>query len=63
MRLDNERINQRLGEVPTEAPDPPPVPSDFPPTQTQDASPRPRPEASLQSIQEEDEGDEYPFDH
>ncbi|KAF9424411.1 hypothetical protein HW555_000550 [Spodoptera exigua] len=67
VRLDDERIVSRLGEVPTDIPQPPqnffePCPDSPNSSPTLEESPRTRPDTSLQSIQEEDE-DDYPFDN
>uniref|UniRef100_A0A2A4JA11 Tektin n=1 Tax=Heliothis virescens TaxID=7102 RepID=A0A2A4JA11_HELVI len=88
VRLDDNRIVQRLGEAPTELPQPPRMPPNIPPCKTPipsqttpvcpdscackpdydesetDLQGTRGHEASLQSIQEEDEDydDDYPFD-
>ncbi|XP_026745056.1 uncharacterized protein LOC113506401 [Trichoplusia ni] len=61
VRLDEERIANRLGEVASSPPPPPPDIYNMGPCPCDDNF-RGRREASLQSIQEEDEDDDYPLD-
>lgn len=61
VRLDEERIANRLGEVASSPPPPPPDIYNMGPCPCDDSF-RGRREASLQSIQEEDEDDDYPLD-